>query len=96
MPVAKCTASFQPQSVDYFSIRVLSLATDTRVLSLSPLVQFLSAEAPDRSANTRPNEVETVVGSMHERKKLSEPDVRADYNLANLTDAICFTRQWQI
>ncbi|KWU42518.1 hypothetical protein RHOSPDRAFT_13320, partial [Rhodotorula sp. JG-1b] len=39
--------------------------------------QFLSAEAPDRSANTRPNEVETVVGSMHERKKL----------MADLSDA---------
>ncbi|GAA5879556.1 hypothetical protein JCM3774_000285 [Rhodotorula dairenensis] len=38
---------------------------------------FLSAEAPDRSANTKPNEVETVVGSMHERKKL----------MADLSDA---------
>lgn len=38
---------------------------------------FLSAEAPDRTANARPNEVETVVSSMHERKKL----------MADLSDA---------
>lgn len=47
-------------------------AASRRADGVCPLCQFLSAEAPNRSTNTKPNEVETVVGSMHERKKLSE------------------------
>lgn len=64
-----------------------SPSSDTKVL-LAPYGQFLSAEAPDRSANTQPNEVETVVGSMHERKKLSKPGVRPDCSLQTLLTLI--------
>lgn len=53
--------------------RVSSRALDEggKVHGIIPAA-FLSAEAPDRANSTRPNERETVVGSMHERKKLSE------------------------
>lgn len=53
--------------------RVSSKALDEggKVHGIIPAA-FLSAEAPDRANSTRPNEQETVVGSMHERKKLSE------------------------
>ncbi|BGP56711.1 hypothetical protein JCM8202v2_004341 [Rhodotorula sphaerocarpa] len=53
-----------------------ALDADGKVHGIIPAA-FLSAEAPDRSCNTRPNERETVVGSMHERKKL----------MADLSDA---------
>ncbi|POY76525.1 hypothetical protein BMF94_0366 [Rhodotorula taiwanensis] len=46
-------------------------------LTVDSSLQFLSAEAPDRGANSREHETETVVGSMHERKKL----------MADLSDA---------
>ncbi|GAA6033979.1 hypothetical protein NBRC10512_007544 [Rhodotorula toruloides] len=51
--------------------RVSSKALDEggKVHGIIPAA-FLSAEAPDRANSTRPNEQETVVGSMHERKKL--------------------------
>ncbi|GEM10097.1 cytokinin riboside 5'-monophosphate phosphoribohydrolase LOG family protein [Rhodotorula toruloides] len=53
--------------------RVSSTALDEggKVHGIIPAA-FLSVEAPDRANSTRPNEQETVVGSMHERKKLSE------------------------
>lgn len=62
--------------------RVSSKALDEggKVHGIIPAA-FLSAEAPDRANSTRPNEQETVVGSMHERKKLSEPDSPADVRL---------------
>ncbi|BGP31684.1 hypothetical protein JCM10296v2_003458 [Rhodotorula toruloides] len=55
--------------------RVSSKALDEggKVHGIIPAA-FLSAEAPDRANSTQPNEQGTVVGSMHERKKLSEAE----------------------
>lgn len=50
-------------------------------LTVDSSLQFLSAEAPDRGANSREHETETVVGSMHERKKLSEAGPRRNSSL---------------
>lgn len=47
----------------------------SHMLTFRSISQFLSAEAPDRHTKKRDGEEETIVESMHARKKLSASSV---------------------